>query len=86
VPFVEFEPTIPVCERAKTDHALDRAATVIGENRIWYTKYSATINNKFVSASGLQRCHIDLLCVCACVFLFFSGGIRTEAEVSSLLQ
>jgi hypothetical protein len=25
-----FEPTIPVCERAKTVHALDRAATVIG--------------------------------------------------------
>jgi hypothetical protein len=25
-----FEPTIPVFERAKTVHALDRAATVIG--------------------------------------------------------
>jgi hypothetical protein len=27
---VEFEPTIPVFEQAKTVHALDRAATVIG--------------------------------------------------------
>jgi hypothetical protein len=26
---VEFKPTIPVFERAKTIHALDRAATVI---------------------------------------------------------
>jgi hypothetical protein len=31
MPWVEFEPMIPVFERAKTVHALDRAATVIGE-------------------------------------------------------
>jgi hypothetical protein len=30
MPRVEFEPTIPVLERAKAVHALDRAATVIG--------------------------------------------------------
>jgi hypothetical protein len=30
MPRVEFEPMIPVFERAKTVHALDRAATVIG--------------------------------------------------------
>jgi hypothetical protein len=30
MPQVEFEPTIPVFERAKTVYALDRAATVIG--------------------------------------------------------
>jgi hypothetical protein len=30
MPGVGFEPTIPVFERAKTVHALDRAATVIG--------------------------------------------------------
>jgi hypothetical protein len=30
MPWVGFEPTIPVFERAKTIHALDRAATVIG--------------------------------------------------------
>jgi hypothetical protein len=30
MPRVEFEPTIPVFERAKTVYALDRTATVIG--------------------------------------------------------
>jgi hypothetical protein len=30
IPWVEFELTIPVFERAKAVHALDRAATVIG--------------------------------------------------------
>jgi hypothetical protein len=30
MPRVGFEPTIPAFERAKTVHALDRAATVIG--------------------------------------------------------
>jgi hypothetical protein len=30
MPQVRFEPTIPVLERAKTVHASDRAATVIG--------------------------------------------------------
>jgi hypothetical protein len=30
MPRVGFEPTIPMFERAKTVHALDRAATVIG--------------------------------------------------------
>jgi hypothetical protein len=30
MPQVAFDPTIPVFERAKTVHALDRAATVIG--------------------------------------------------------
>jgi hypothetical protein len=30
MPRAGFEPTIPAFERAKTVHALDRAATVIG--------------------------------------------------------
>jgi hypothetical protein len=30
IPWVGFEPTIPASERAKTVHALDRAATVTG--------------------------------------------------------
>jgi hypothetical protein len=30
MPRVGFEPSIPVFERAKTVHALDRAATMIG--------------------------------------------------------
>jgi hypothetical protein len=32
MPRVEFEPTIPMFERAKTVHALDCAATVMGNN------------------------------------------------------
>jgi hypothetical protein len=32
---VTFEPTAPVFERAKTVHALNRSATVIGRWRIW---------------------------------------------------
>jgi hypothetical protein len=31
---VEFEPAIPVFERAKTVHGLERAATVIGRVRV----------------------------------------------------
>jgi hypothetical protein len=33
MPQVGLEPTISVFERAKTDHAFDRAATVIGEQK-----------------------------------------------------
>jgi hypothetical protein len=33
MPRVEFKPTIPAFEQAKTVHALDGAATVIGSHR-----------------------------------------------------
>jgi hypothetical protein len=33
MPWMGFEPTIPESERAKTFHAVDRAATVIG---LWF--------------------------------------------------
>jgi hypothetical protein len=39
MPWVGFEPTIPASERAKTGHALDRAATVTGEGEcrpVWF--------------------------------------------------
>jgi hypothetical protein len=36
---VGFEPTIPVFERAKTVHALDRAATVIAYYYYYYYYY-----------------------------------------------
>jgi hypothetical protein len=35
MPRIGFEPTIPVFERAKTVHALDRAATEIGGDLIF---------------------------------------------------
>jgi hypothetical protein len=41
MPRVGFEPTIAVFERAKTVHALDSAATVIGENIIHTTQISS---------------------------------------------
>jgi hypothetical protein len=31
MPWAEFEPTIPALERAKTVHALDRAASMVGK-------------------------------------------------------
>jgi hypothetical protein len=34
MPWVGFEPMTPPFERAKTVHALDREATVIGKNKI----------------------------------------------------
>jgi hypothetical protein len=39
MPCVEFEPTIPASERAKTVHALDRSATVTG-CVVLYTKFN----------------------------------------------
>jgi hypothetical protein len=38
MPWVEFEPTIPVCERAKMFHALYQAATVIGNAAVCFYK------------------------------------------------
>jgi hypothetical protein len=38
MPLAEFEPTIPMFKRAKTFHALDRAATVTGNANIYIQK------------------------------------------------
>jgi hypothetical protein len=38
MPFVGFEPTIPVSERAKTVHALDRSVTVTGTEYVGIQK------------------------------------------------
>jgi hypothetical protein len=40
--WVGSEPTIPVLERAKTVHALDRAATVIGELKYYLQEIRAS--------------------------------------------
>jgi hypothetical protein len=45
---VGFEPTIPVFERAKTVHALDRAATVIG----YYSYSQAYVSHQASFCSG----------------------------------
>jgi hypothetical protein len=43
MPRVGLEPTIPVFEPAKTVHALDRAATVIGPSHLWSPKISLSV-------------------------------------------
>jgi hypothetical protein len=60
MPQVEFEPTIPGIERVKTIHALDRAATVIGDHYIWCRRNSRTqfqtkercMNNHYIWYGG----------------------------------
>jgi hypothetical protein len=48
MPRVEFEPTIPVFERAKTVCALDRAATVIGLSSVMFVIYYKLRSGKCV--------------------------------------
>jgi hypothetical protein len=43
MPRLGFEPTIPVFERAKRVHALDRAATVIGNETSTWHKYKIIV-------------------------------------------
>jgi hypothetical protein len=43
MPWVGFEPTIPVFERAKTVHALDREATVISYTYITFKLISLIV-------------------------------------------
>jgi hypothetical protein len=52
---VGFEPTIPVFEREKTIHALDRAATVIGSELLY--------KNNFVAINSLAG-HIAPTVIC----------------------
>jgi hypothetical protein len=62
MPQVEFEPTIPVFEPAKTVHALDLAATVIGSKNRILLKSDSTIINTF-------NRHCDKSC-CNCCVIF----------------
>jgi hypothetical protein len=52
MPQVEFESTIPVFERAKIVHAVDRAATVIGISGIWLTDFGVYPNTIFFLING----------------------------------
>jgi hypothetical protein len=61
MPWVGFEPTIPVFERAKTVHALDRAATVIGPLLFFFfilylPIYNLLDRNKVISKCGICLC------------------------------
>jgi hypothetical protein len=46
MPWVGFEPMIPVLDRAKTFHALDRAATLIGHTSLHKVQF--WINDIFI--------------------------------------
>jgi hypothetical protein len=43
MPWAEFEPTFPVFQRAKTFHAVDSTANVIGENMIFIRNYGEEV-------------------------------------------
>jgi hypothetical protein len=46
MPWVAFDPTVPVSERARTVHALDRSATVTG--KLYIASYNwILVNNEF---------------------------------------
>jgi hypothetical protein len=55
---MEFEATIPVFERAKTVHALDRTATAIGIRNISVLKY---YRGKIEASSEYRMKHTDSL-------------------------
>jgi hypothetical protein len=46
MPQVRFEPTVPGFERAKTVHALDRTATVIGIIEAYYTEIVGSVSSE----------------------------------------
>jgi hypothetical protein len=58
---VGYEPTIPAFERAKTVHALDRAATVIGTHVITSDKFEwiSSISNSYTAGLGISDCQRD---------------------------
>jgi hypothetical protein len=65
MPSVGFEPTIQALERAKTFHALDRAATVIGYTRLgeWIWQYPhACIMKRCTDRTGIMRDNDTALC------------------------
>jgi hypothetical protein len=56
---VRFEPTIPALERAKTVHALDREATVIGRNTYTTTNIICVIAQNIVTHRPIARQRLD---------------------------
>jgi hypothetical protein len=54
MPRVEIEPTIPVFEKAKTVHALDRVSTVIGSLAISLAKSTWPAYIYAVSKNGYE--------------------------------
>jgi hypothetical protein len=59
VPWVGFEPTIPVFKRAKTFNALNRAATVIGGLNIHHPSNTIWDNSNILEAYLIHVCIIN---------------------------
>jgi hypothetical protein len=55
MPWVGFEPTIPVFERAKTFHTLDRAAAVIGNPDLQYIINSLELLENYSNSFQIDR-------------------------------
>jgi hypothetical protein len=70
MPRAEFEPKTPAFERANTVHALERAATVIGVKKNWFT-----VLERHVIFSDAFQCYVQVfsflqrfLLNCDCIF------------------
>jgi hypothetical protein len=61
MPRVGFEPTIPVFERAKTVHAIDRRATAIGLIQYYAPKLFAGVRATFSNKTGILISPVRLL-------------------------
>jgi hypothetical protein len=72
---VGFEPTIPVLERAKTAHNLDRAATVIGLNIIHNPKIATHTFNQTVCTIRKQKCWQGELILLATIHINWQVGL-----------
>jgi hypothetical protein len=64
MPWVEFKPTIPASEQAKTVHALDRSATVTGTTKLYsiYTIYfheSIAQKSKWGHETDVRTSHMN---------------------------
>jgi hypothetical protein len=59
MPCVGFEPMNPVCERAKTVYALDRAATVIGTKYYYCHKIKKDEMGRACSTHGRNEKCVD---------------------------
>jgi hypothetical protein len=52
MPWVGFEPSIPAFERSEALHALDCAATVIGQSRVYVYKTKSNVLYRMFSAQA----------------------------------
>jgi hypothetical protein len=61
VPWLGFEPTIPVLERTKTVHALDRAANMIGALQITHKEMETNMTKRSAHLQSQRNLILDVL-------------------------